>query len=144
MVTAWSSCNKPRARLSAGAWRMLWMAALLFGFLYTHGASAETAASHLTSVAVAPAAHSVPGHAADEPDRHTPPGHNDEEDDSHPAGECVSGQPQQGPGLSAPSLTPLEGTSSCRLFVEGKSGAILSESALPPPRSSASSVIERI
>ncbi|MFC5799784.1 hypothetical protein [Streptomyces formicae] len=143
MVTARSSRNNPRARLSAGAWRMLWIATLLFSFLYTHGASAETAASHLTTVTAVPAAQSVPDHAAEERVPHTSPGHHGEHD-SHPAGECVSGQPQQGPGLSTPALVPLEGASRCRLIVGGKSGAILSESALPPPRSAADSVIQRI
>ncbi|MFE3323991.1 DUF6153 family protein [Streptomyces sp. NPDC059176] len=145
MVTAWTPSSKPRTGLAAGPLRVLWLAVLLFGLLYTHGVSAETAASHATTSAAMPAAHFVPGSdAAREDDQPTSPGHDGGDQDSHPAGECVSGQPQQGSGLPAPAPAPLDLHSFCLLTVVGKSSLPGDRSALPPPRSTAHSVIQLI
>ncbi|MEU2434423.1 hypothetical protein ABZ611_33945 [Streptomyces sp. NPDC007861] len=146
MVTAWTSSSNRRTRLSAGPLRLLWLAALLFSLVYTHGVSAETAAAHMTtSTAAAPAAHAGPDHkAVPAPDEDTPADHHDDGQDSHPAGECVSGQPQQAAGLSAPAPAPYEGQSPYLVTVAGKSGVSGDRSALPPPRSTMASVIQRI
>lgn len=144
MVTAWSPSGKPRTRFSAGPLRVLWLAALLFGFLYSHGVSAESAAGHQTAGAVASSAHPAHSHAAGEQARVTA-GHNDDgQEPTHPAEECVSGQPQQGPAWSAPLLTPAVGHLPCDGIVSGKSGPAVARSALPPLSSSASYVVQQV
>ncbi|MFD8192351.1 hypothetical protein [Streptomyces wuyuanensis] len=141
MVTAWMSCSKPRTGLPAGPLRMLWLVALLFGFLYTHGVNAETAASHTTPSA---AAHFAPGHHAEPVDGRPTSDRDEGGQHSHPAGECVSGQPQQGSGLSAPAQAVLALLPPSLLSMAGEAALPGYASALPPPRSTANSVIQRI
>ena len=53
MVTARPARSATRNRPSAGALRLLWLAALLLSFLYTHAAGAESASAHVTLGAAA-------------------------------------------------------------------------------------------
>jgi len=122
MVTARSLCGVPRLRSSAGSRHLLLVAMLLFAIVYGHGVSAEGVVGHLAP-ANAPAAASAGAQGADgEPgtvvqDGHAAPGaktgHRDHEHgSSHPMQECVPGQPQQGPGVEAPCVSPrLDGAS---------------------------------
>lgn len=104
MVSARSAFGTSRTRYSAGPLRVLWLAALLFTFLYTHAAGAESASAHVTRGAVdvsylAPADHHDAAEAPDE--------HDDGNGLSHPAEACASGQPQQGLELPSPQSAPL-------------------------------------
>ncbi|MFJ7266733.1 hypothetical protein ACIQV3_08700 [Streptomyces sp. NPDC099050] len=56
MITAPAAYGAKRARRPAGALRLLWLAALLFAFLYTHAAGADSASAHVARGAV-PVAH---------------------------------------------------------------------------------------
>ncbi|MGW7368600.1 hypothetical protein ACWGI8_35545 [Streptomyces sp. NPDC054841] len=109
MVTAWSSSRMSRARSSAGPLRMLWVAVMLFAFVYAHGVSAEGVTGHLDASATVRAATAMDSHAMDShlmdshaaedvPVDHHGGGHGP----SHPAQECVPGQPEQTPALDAP------------------------------------------
>ncbi|MEV0411156.1 hypothetical protein AB0I68_10215 [Streptomyces sp. NPDC050448] len=137
MVTAWSSSGISRARFSAGPLRVLWLAALLFGFLFTHDASAHSASAQPAASAVTTSAH-TPGETAGE--QH----HDDSRESSHPAAECASGQPQQASGPVGPWLTPLDGQLPCYRVVAGKSGPPANASALPPLQSATGSVIQQV
>ncbi|MFJ7159924.1 hypothetical protein ACIQUQ_33925 [Streptomyces sp. NPDC101118] len=53
MITAGASVD-PRTRSSAGPLRLLWLALLLFGFLYTHAAGADSASAHALGGPVTP------------------------------------------------------------------------------------------
>lgn len=144
MVTAWSPLCKPRARSSAGPLRVLWLAALLFGFLYSHGVSSESAAGHLSTSAVAFSAHPAHDQTAQR-QLQVSHGHNDDDQgSSHPAEECASGQPQQGPGLSAPSVTPLVGQLPRSSAIAGTCALTVAQSTLPSCRSSASSAVLQV
>ncbi|NUK13651.1 hypothetical protein HRW18_38095 [Streptomyces lunaelactis] len=104
MVTAWSSSRMSRARSSAGPLRMLWVAMMLFAFVYAHGVSAEGVIGHLDASATVHTAAAIDGHAVEDvPVDHHGGGHGP----SHPAQECVTGQPQQTPALDAPSACAL-------------------------------------
>ncbi|MFI1183500.1 DUF6153 family protein [Streptomyces sp. NPDC020799] len=99
----------------AGPSRLLWLAMLLFGFLYTHGISGESAVSHSTGSPVAMSAfeHITKGHEAQGDSN---PGavssaalkqddtnsHHGNDETVHAAEKCASGKPQEGPDLSAP------------------------------------------
>ncbi|MDK9494455.1 hypothetical protein QEZ40_000329 [Streptomyces katrae] len=87
-----------------GPLRVLWLAALLFAFFYTHAAGADSASAHVTGGAIA-----VPRLASTDAGHHhdsrTPDGRGD--DQGHPAEACASGHPQQGCELPALHLVPL-------------------------------------
>ncbi|MFI8106141.1 hypothetical protein [Streptomyces sp. NPDC086023] len=53
MITAGTSVAS-RARSSAAPLRLLWLALLLFGFLYTHAAGADSASAHALGTPVTP------------------------------------------------------------------------------------------
>lgn len=113
MVTAWSSSRMSRARSSAGPLRVLWVAMMLFAFVYAHGVSIEGVTGHLDAGATAPAAAAIHDHVVeDAPVDH----HGGEHPPSHPAQECVPGQPQQTPALDAPGA--------CALVEEGASPSL--------------------
>ena len=110
MITAWSPSRIGGARASAGPLsRVLALAVLLFGVVFTHGVHAESVKGHLvtsaTPSATAPSegAHDttdkqVLSRATATGDRHD--GHGS----SHPSEQCVSGQPHQGPVLTPPTF----------------------------------------
>ncbi|MGK5729434.1 hypothetical protein [Streptomyces sp. URMC 124] len=101
-----------------GPSRLLWLALLLFGVLYTHGVSGESAVSHATGkpVALSAFAHAIDEHHAHgEPAPVAAPGvaeqtdasERHEDESSHGAEDCTSGKPQEGPALFAPGCSAL-------------------------------------
>ncbi|UQA91067.1 hypothetical protein [Streptomyces halobius] len=157
MVTAWSPSSMLRARSSAGPLRLLWLAALLLGVLFTHGVSVESAEGHTTAGITAPVYAAAVNHegqtgeaghgddvaytspalvAAD--DRH------DGEGSSHPAEECLSGQPHQGPDLAAPCLSPLDWAPPTHAQDVGKTGPSQPESAVLSTTGSRDSVVQQV
>ncbi|MDI3387848.1 hypothetical protein QIS99_16810 [Streptomyces sp. B-S-A8] len=114
MPTASRSSAPPQARPQrAGLWRVLWLAAVLLGVLYTHGASGEIVAEHVSplttgAVASAPPLDGVP--AAQAVERVKPPGHHGGGSAEHAAQDCASGQPQEAAAPAPPALSPLDRT----------------------------------
>ncbi|MEV7616689.1 hypothetical protein [Streptomyces sp. NPDC089799] len=165
-----TSPGRARSRRPAGArllpralprplLRLLGLAVLLFGFLYTHGVNAETTASHLGGHAVSV---TVPHEAAGPVDA-VPHGHQvhrgahggtdgdengngDERDGgSHPAGVCASGQPPEAAGAEPPAPALLAWA--CRGPADRTAVSVpVAEppAALPPGDYSARSVVQRI
>jgi hypothetical protein len=131
MVTARLPLGMVWARSSAGPLRVLWLAALLFGVLAMHGASAESATSHLSISGVILATGPIQDHADEESagdiaaytvlEAEASDHHDGGHEPSHPAQECVSGQPQQGAGLSVPCPARLDWEPPCRAHGAGKS-----------------------
>ncbi|MFG3609110.1 hypothetical protein [Streptomyces sp. NPDC047928] len=151
------------SRLSAGPAGLLWLAALMFGLLYTHAVSAETTASHLSAHAVvrtAPTDHRAPAppgthhapvspgthHAPVSPGTHhdAAPGPHHDGQEPHPAGQCVSGQPQQGHVLPAPAPAGLGGAAACSGLLAAKPAPQSPRAVHPEWRSSMGSVVLRI
>lgn len=115
MVTARQTPRVLRTRsASAGPLRLLWLAALLLGLLYTHGLSGESVAAHAAANSVAhdaaPVNADASGLTAEAPDahsddRHQPgSGHHGESD--HAEQDCLTVKPQHNADLSAPCATP--------------------------------------
>ncbi|MBO8191855.1 hypothetical protein ITI46_09225 [Streptomyces oryzae] len=149
MVTARSALSMLRVRSHrAGPLRLLWLAVLLLGLLYTHGVSAESAAGHIDPVSVSPAAQmssgeaevhgasaeGVPGTSAEHAveaagcDEHDG-GH----ETAHPAQDCVSVQPEPAGELPSPCLAPLDAVQSPLLHKAlGRPGSAHDVSASPP------------
>ncbi|MBT2541797.1 hypothetical protein J7E99_14050 [Streptomyces sp. ISL-44] len=144
MVTARLASGASRTRRPAGPLRLLWLAALLFGFLYTHAAGADSATAHVTGGAVA-----VPHLYADSVDR--PPyvaeasgGHEDGEEHSHPAEACASAHPEQASPLPSPPLVPLGELAPAGGAARPGSWVRTTPSALPSWRSCLSSVVQQV
>ncbi|MBT2440534.1 hypothetical protein J7E93_10500 [Streptomyces sp. ISL-36] len=143
MVTARRASGSPRARINAGPLRLLWLAALLLGFLYTHAAGAESASAHITSVPAAQTAVASP-----EPDEHRHDGVVGREGGhghgghSHPAEVCDT-TPTQDSGLPTPRLTPLAGQTPAA-GPRKSAWAARDTAALPPLRSSVGSVVQQV
>lgn len=138
MVTARSASRAPRTRRPAGPLRLLWLAALLFAFLYTHAAGADTASAHVTGGAVTAAA-AYGGPASDGGDEDGGHGH------GHPAEACASGHPPQGVDLPGPPSAPLgEPASADRAASTPWPPARTSAAALPAMRSSVGSMVQRV
>ncbi len=145
IVTARAAFSTTRTRRPAGPLRLLWLAALVFAFLYTHAAGAESASAHVTGGAVA-----VPHPALAEPDGdrpdhdETPDGRDGDRGHSHPAEACATGQAQQGCDLPGPPLVPLaELTPAVAAMTPGPWRRTFLAS-LPPLRSSLSSVVQQV
>ncbi|MFJ8015773.1 hypothetical protein [Streptomyces sp. NPDC096339] len=138
MVTAHAASRAPRTRRPAGPLRLLWLAALLFAFLYTHAAGADTASAHVTGGAVAVA--EVYGESSpDGGDEDGGHGH------GHPAAACASGHPPQGVDLPEPSSAPLgEPAVADRAARTPWPSARTAPAALPPMRSSVGSMVQRV
>lgn len=112
MVTAWLPSGMQRVRFLAGPSLLLWVAALVFGLLATHGAGAEGGQGHGAPSSVVVSAETAhPAHAADEtgPSHHASAAEDPHHEDhsSHAAEDCASGQPQQASPLAEPCLVPL-------------------------------------
>ncbi|MEU0042781.1 hypothetical protein [Streptomyces werraensis] len=108
MITAWSFPCVVRARASAGPLlRVLGLAVLLFGVVFTHGVHVEGVKGHMVTSAAAPAAAAFED-AHDDSDRQVPSrtvatdDRHDDHGSPHPSEHCVSGQPHQGPVLAPP------------------------------------------
>lgn len=151
MITARAASSAKRARRPAGALRLLWLAALLFAFLYTHAAGADSATAHVARGAV-PVAHldalgvddADSAHRGDPHGAEAPRGHGDGEEHGHPAEACASGHPQQGAELPAPPLVPLGDPSPAVAAMRPDSWAPTVPSGLPPLRSVLGSVVQQV
>ncbi|MCY0929320.1 hypothetical protein OTB20_24595 [Streptomyces sp. H27-H1] len=142
MVTARLASGASRTRRPAGPLRLLWLAALLFGFLYTHAAGADSATAHVTGGAA-----TVPHLSADRADGRmdeAPDGHEDGEEHSHPAEACASAHPEQAALLPSPPLVPLGALTPGCGAAGPASWAPTPSSAPPPWRSSLSSVVQQV
>ncbi|WP_407840276.1 hypothetical protein ACE1OC_34575 [Streptomyces sp. DSM 116496] len=157
MITAGAASSAKRARRPAGALRLLWLAALLFAFLYTHAAGADTATAHVAR-GVVPVAHldaigvEAPGAsgasgAADMSDSgasEAPHGHGGGSGHGHAAEACVSGHPQQGAELPVPPLVPLGALSPAAGAMRSALWVRTVPSGLPPLRSVLGSVVQQV
>ncbi|MGW1770217.1 hypothetical protein [Streptomyces sp. NPDC002104] len=171
MITARAASGAQRARRPAGALRLLWLAALLFAFLYTHAAGADSASAHVARGAV-PVAHldviGLDGTALHGPGGGSAHGdgegsahgdgeggaHGDGEGGAHgdhgggahghPAEACASGHPQQGAELPAPPLDPLGDPSRAAGAMRTALWERTVPSGLPPLRSVLGSVVHRV
>ncbi|WP_327308080.1 hypothetical protein OG730_35435 [Streptomyces sp. NBC_01298] len=171
MITAPVASGAKRARRPAGALRLLWLAALLFAFLYTHAAGADSASAHVARGAV-PVAHldviGLGGAGAGLHDDAASGGHGDGaghdvgagqgdgtghdvgtgRDDGaghgHPAEACASGHPPQGAELPAPPLVPLDGLSPAVGAMRTASWERTVPSGLSPLRGVLGSVVRRV
>ncbi|WP_328971445.1 hypothetical protein [Streptomyces sp. NBC_00239] len=105
MLTPWSSTYHLRVRPQAGPLRVLWVALLVFTFLYSHGVSTDGVQGHLRPTASASAVMAVPDHH--EAVEAAPVDHHGGHGASHPAEECMAGHPQQSPTLEDPHMWAL-------------------------------------
>ncbi|MFD5746991.1 hypothetical protein [Streptomyces sp. NPDC127033] len=150
MITTRPPFGIARARHAAGPLRMLWLAALLIGFVYTHGPDAGSVAGHVAPHGNALAAASdatVDVHGGDgtptvsvsaSRDGHGPDG------PSHPATECVPGQPQSAQAQAAPCATPRVWGPAAVIPAGGKYGARHSVSAAPSSAEARGPVVLRV
>ncbi|MFD7323190.1 hypothetical protein ACFV9D_19175 [Streptomyces sp. NPDC059875] len=144
MVSARAAFSTTRTRRPAGPLRLLWLAALLFAFLYTHAAGADSASAHVTGGAVAvphlaPAEADGARHDRDEtPDGRSDSGH------SHAAEACASGHPEQGCDLSGPPLVPLTELTPAVAAMTPQPWCRTLAADLPPRPSSLRSVVQQV
>lgn len=86
---------------------VLWLGLLLFGLLYTHAASPEATVRHTpgvsSAVGVSAAEEPAPAPGAGEAG-----GHHGGHGSHQYVDDCALGQPEQGPELTAPCLSPLD------------------------------------
>ncbi|MCX5381537.1 hypothetical protein [Streptomyces sp. NBC_00091] len=144
-----AASSAPRTRRAAGPLRLLWLAALLFAFLYTHAAGADSASAHVSGGAVTvtyfeSASESADGGGPPHHGERAPGGLEDGGGHAHPAEACASGHPQQGvdvPGL--PLVAFGEPAPACAAMTPAP-WARTAPSALPPLRSSLGSVVQRV
>lgn len=113
MVTTRRRRTAVRARSHrAGPLRVMSLAVLLLGFLYTHGVSAETTARHISGVSPSHTAVvqiAPDGVTAEAAGRESgAAGHHDggHGASGHPPQNCLSLQPDHGSDLPAPHLAP--------------------------------------
>ncbi|MFZ3471807.1 hypothetical protein ACODT3_17425 [Streptomyces sp. 4.24] len=145
MVTARAAFSTTRTRRPAGPLRLLWLAALLFAFLYTHAAGAESAAAHVTGGTVA-----VPHPALAEPDGARPDhdetsdGRDHDSGHSHPAAACATIHLQQGCDLPGPPLVPLAELAPAVAAMTSQPWCRTFLASLPPLRSSLSSAVQQV
>ncbi|MFI9201570.1 DUF6153 family protein [Streptomyces sp. NPDC053048] len=150
MVSAQPTFRRRSHRPVAGPSRLLWLALLLFGFLYTHGISGESAVSHSTGspVAMPTFVHTGKSHEAQggsDPGSASSTvlkqddtnGHHGNDETAHAAEECASGKPQEGPDLSAPECPMPFGTVSA---LSTPAAATVSLPASAPERPSSAAV----
>ncbi|MFI0259583.1 hypothetical protein ACH4OW_11170 [Streptomyces sp. NPDC017056] len=153
MVTARSPFGVQRSRPSASPFCALWLAVLLLGLMYTHALSAWSVVGHgpanaATAMAVAhfPSGGgemSVP--AADaRVDTVRPAERHHDRELPHPAGECVSGQPQQGPAVAAPCPAPLDRAPTASALTGNGAGRALPASGAFSPGNAEQAAVLRI
>ncbi|MGW6981939.1 hypothetical protein ACWGE1_21275 [Streptomyces sp. NPDC054932] len=146
MITARPALSTTRTRHQAGPLRLLWLAALLFAFLYTHAAGADSASAHVSGGAVT-VPHLAPAdtggaldHDAQQHDRRDDAGGGGGH--SHPAEACASGHPQQSCDLPHPTAiavrTPFSAATAPQPWTQ------LPPCGLPPLHSSLSSVVQQV
>ncbi|MCX4776645.1 hypothetical protein [Streptomyces sp. NBC_01264] len=150
MITARAASGAQRARRPAGALRLLWLAALLFAFLSTHVARGAVPVAHLDAVgldgAAGPHGDGTPGGHGDDGGHGdgSGSGPGDDRGRGHPAEVCVSGHPQQGAELPAPSPVPLGDLSPAVGAMRTALWERTAPSGLPPLRSVLGSVVHRV
>ncbi|MEV4230242.1 hypothetical protein AB0J81_24695 [Streptomyces bobili] len=146
MITARPAFSTTRTRHRAGPLRLLWLAALLFAFLYTHAAGADSASAHVTGDAVTVphlASADTGGTQHDEAQQH------DRRDDgdrghSHPAEACTSGQPQQSCDLPGPHLAAIAVRTPACAATAPQPWTQTPPCGLPPLHSSLGSVVQQV
>ncbi|WP_329125032.1 hypothetical protein [Streptomyces sp. NBC_01353] len=146
MSTARAAFSTTRIRQPAGPLRLLWVAAVLFAFLYTHVAGADSASAHVTG-GTATVPHLAPADAegSDRRDELRHDRHDDNgSDHSHPAEACASGYPQQVTALPGPHLVPLGVRTPAVDAMTPQPWTRTVPCGLPPLRSSLSSVVQQV
>lgn len=146
MITARQAFSTTRTRRPAGPLRLLWLAALLFAFLYTHAAGADSATAHVTGDAaavphLAAGAGDLSHHEAQRPDHHdgdADGGH------SHPAEACATAHPQQGHDLPGPHLTAVAVRTAAFAAMTPQQWTQIPPCGLPPSHSSLGSVVQQV
>ncbi|WP_137990791.1 hypothetical protein [Streptomyces vilmorinianum] len=144
MITARAAFGTTRSRRTPGPLRLLWLAALLFAFLYTHAAGSDSASAHVTGAAAVPQPVST---STDDGHHHggsTPDGRGDGHGDSHPAEECASGQPQQGCELPVPHPDLLADRTPAFAEARPQPWTRTWPSGLPPLRDFLTSVVQQV
>jgi hypothetical protein len=134
--------------------RVLGLGLLLFGLLYMHAASPSATVSHLAPHASASphgvhdepvaASESVATATSDGMAGQRPEGHHDGHGQQHAGEDCALGQPQQGPAVAVPCLSPLNPVSA-----DGAPGSVsarraLAEGSTAPITHPANSAVLRI
>lgn len=144
MITARPAFSTTRTRHQVGPLRVLWLAALLFAFLYTHAAGADSATAHSTAGAIT-VPHLAPADTGDFPHAAEQPDHRDDSDGGHPhpAEACASGHPQQGYDLPGPLAAVAVRTPAFNALTPQQWTQILS-CDLPPSPSSLGSVVQQV
>ncbi|MEU6883101.1 hypothetical protein [Streptomyces sp. NPDC046712] len=145
MITVLAAFSTTRTRRPAGPLRLLWLAALLFAFLYTHAAGAENTSAHVTGGAVT-VPHAAPADAGGGADQRDDPRHDrhDGNGHGHPAEVCASGHPQQTADLPGPHLVPLGERTPAFNAMTPQPWTRTVPCGLPPLRSSLSSVVQQV
>ncbi|MGW7102892.1 hypothetical protein [Streptomyces sp. NPDC054838] len=145
MITVRAVLGTPRTRRTAGPLQLLWLAALLLAFLYTHAAGADSATAHITGGAVT-IPHLTPA-GTDSAEHHDGSRHQPRDDDgahSHPAQECASGHPQQGCDLPGPNVVSLGERTDAVAAPTPQPWTQIPPGRLPPLRSSLSSLVQQV
>lgn len=91
--------------------RLLWLAALLFGLLFSHGLHGESASGHLDASVTAVPPTAEPESSADHD--HDQQQHDDAATAAH---NCAPSQPSEALDVPPPSTSPLEVTGPCPLL----------------------------
>ncbi|MDJ0383185.1 hypothetical protein [Streptomyces sp. G-G2] len=145
MITARSAFSTTRTRRQAGPLRLLWLTALLFAFLYTHAAGADSASAHVTGGAVA-VPYLAPADTSDAPHRdgQRPERHDDNGGYSHPAEACASSHPQQGSDLPGPHLAAVAERTPAFAAMTPQQWTQIRPCGLPPSHSSLGSVVQQV
>jgi hypothetical protein len=108
--------------------RVLWLAALLFGLLFSHGLHGESAAGHLDAGVTA----SLP---ATELESSAERDHGPQEDgeSATSAHNCAPSQPSKALDVPPPSTSPLEVTDPCHLSPRPGMHAVEADPGTRPP-----------
>lgn len=125
MLTERTAAAPTRApRLS----RLLWLAALLFGLLFSHGLHGESATGHLDAGVTV----SLP---MAEPESSASQDHNQPEDgeSATAAHNCAPSQPSEALDVPPPSTSPLEVTDPCHLLPRSGMHAVEANPDTRPP-----------
>lgn len=121
MITARSLSGVRRTRATAVPLRALGLVLFLFGLMYTHALSPDATVRHLT-VSVTqgpPGTDQSCGHDHSYSQSHGH-GHRHDHGPAHTVEECALGQPQQGPEVGMPCLSPLSWVSDAQACVMGQ------------------------
>ncbi|MFC9913970.1 hypothetical protein [Streptomyces sp. NPDC059862] len=150
MITAWSLPRIVQARASAGPLlRVLGLAVLLFGVVFTHAVNVESVQGHMVTSAVAPAAMS-PDDAHDATDTQVlsrlvaAGGGHDDHGSSHPGEQCLSVQPHLGQVLTPPCFAASVSESAASGHAAVNRGLSDSAVTVSPSAAVRSSVVQQV